>query len=160
VTAQLVGPDGVPHVLEAAARRDPGSYTFPVSAFDAEGTWRWQVSATDDLERVSSIERTFRYDTTLQSVTAPRLATGSASVSLTLARAAKVLLRIETRGGVVVATVPARSLAAGSSSIVWNGLLGTHTRAPSGGYVAHVFATSDVGTSDLSASFSFRRVAA
>ena len=71
-----------------------------------EGTWRWDVSATDDLGRTSTIERTFRYDTTLRAVAVPRSATRSVRVGFTLARPAQVTLRIETASGVVVRALP------------------------------------------------------
>src|SRR5262249_20312823 len=160
VTAQLVGPDTVTHVLESGVQHEPGTYTFPTSSFDAEGTWRWEVSATDDLGRTSTIERTFRYDRTLESVVAPKGASGTAALAITLARPAKVAVRMKTTGGRVVATLPARQLPTGTPSVQWDGLRSTNTRAPTGGYVAQAFATSEVGTSDLSTSFAFRRVPA
>jgi hypothetical protein len=157
VTAQLVGPDGATHVLESGVVHDPGTYPFTFSTFDAEGTWRWTVTATDDLGRPSAAERTFRFDTTLRGLAVPRLARGSATVRFTLSRPAKVRLRIETKGGVIVRALPAVPLQAGPQQVAWDGLLPQHTRAYGGTYVAHVFATSQVGTSDLAAPFGFRR---
>ena len=158
VTAQLIGPDGRPRVLEAGVQHDPGSYSFTYSAFDAEGTWHWNVTATDDLKRTSTIDRTFRYDTTLRGLSAPRLARGTAAFRFTLSRPATVKLRIETPNGVLVREVPAVEPARRARS-PWSGTGGCRTaRAPTAGrYVAHVFVTSSVGTSDLSAPFSFRR---
>jgi hypothetical protein len=157
VTAQLVGADGVPRVLETAVPHDPGSYSFTYSTFDVEGLWHWNVSATDDLGRVSTIDRTFRYDTTLRGLAPPRLGRTRATIRFTLSRAAKVRLRIETRNGVIVRTLPTASLAAGARALVWDGRLPHGTKAYGGTYVAHVFATSEVGTSDLAAQFAFRR---
>jgi hypothetical protein len=157
VTAQLVGPDGVPRVLESAVHHDPGSYPFTYSAFDVEGTWHWNVSATDDLGRLSTVDRTFRYDTTLRGLAVPTLARTQATIHFTLARPANVQLRIETSNGVIVRTLPATSLPAGGQALVWDGLLPHGTKAYSGMYVAHVFATSAVGTSDLASQFMFRR---
>jgi len=157
VTAQLVGPDGVPRVLESAVHHDPGSYPFVYSTFDVEGTWHWNVSATDDLGRASTIERTFRYDTTLRGLQAPRLARTQATIHFTLSRPAKVQLRIETGSGVIVRTLPATSLPAGAQALVWDGRLPHGTKAYGGTYVAHVFATSVAGTSDLASQFIFRR---
>ena len=157
VTAQLVGPDGVPRVLEAAVQHDPGSYPFTYSTFDVEGAWHWNVSATDDLGRVSTIDRVFRYDTTLRGLRAPRLARKRVTIHVTLSRPAKVRLRIETRNGVIVRTLPAASLTAGAQALVWDGRLPHGTRAYGGTYVAHVFATSEFGTSDLAGQFAFRR---
>ena len=157
VTAQLVGPDNVPRVLEAGVQHDPGSYTFTYSAFDAEGTWHWSVTATDDLGRVSTIDRPFRYDTTLHGAVAPKTAVGSATIRFTLARAASVRLRIETRSGVTVRDLPPVQLQPGARSVVWDGRLPHGTRAYGGVYVAHLFATSEVGTSDLLLPFGFSR---
>jgi len=149
VTAQLVGPDGVPRVLEAAVQHDPGSYPFTYSTFDVEGLWHWNVSATDDLGRISTIDRAFRYDTTLRGLRTPKLARKRATVRFTLSRPAKVRLRIETRNGVIVRTLTAASLPAGAQALVWDGRLPHGTRAYGGTYVAHVFATSEFGISDL-----------
>ena len=157
VTAQLIGPDGVPRVLEAGVQHDPGSYAFTYSTFDAEGAWRWNVTATDDLGRVSTIDRPFRYDTTLHGVAAPKTAVGSATIRFTLSRAAAVHLRIETRSGVTVRDLPPVQLQPGARSIVWDGRLPHGTRAYGGVYVAHLFATSEVGTSELLVPFGFRR---
>lgn len=157
VTAQLIGPDNVPRVLEAGVQHDPGSYTFTYSTFDAEGTWHWNVTATDDLGRVSTIDRPFRYDTTLHGVSAPKTAVGQATIRFTLARPASVHLRIETRGGVTVRDLPPVQLQPGARSVTWDGRLPHGTRAYGGVYVAHLFATSAVGTSDLLVPFGFRR---
>ncbi|HET7450814.1 MAG TPA: phosphodiester glycosidase family protein [Gaiellaceae bacterium] len=156
VTAQLVGPDGVPRVLESNVQHEPGSYSFTYSTFDAEGAWRWEVTAKDDLGRDSIVDRSFRYDTTLRNVTVPG-ARGSATVRFTLARAAKVRVRVETTGGVVVRDLAPVSLEAGGRSIVWDGRLPGGTRAYGGTYVAHVFAASAAGTSDIAVQFAFRR---
>lgn len=156
VTAQLVGPNGTAHVLEAGVQHDPGTYEFTYSTFDTEGTWQWQVSATDDLGRVSTATRSFRYDTTLAAVVVPRAARGSLTVRFTLSRPAKVRLQIETRGGLPIAGLAPSTLAAGPQSLVWDGTLSSHTRAYAGAYVAHLFATSTVGTSDVSEPFAFR----
>jgi Phosphodiester glycosidase/FlgD Ig-like domain len=157
VTAQLIGPDGVAHVLEAAAKHDPGSYTFAYSTFDREGAWRWNVSAVDDLGRTSTADRAFRYDTTLQSLVVPRTARGRVVVRFTLSRPAKVKLQIETAGGVVIRALAPVSLGAGSQAITWDGRLPLGSRAWGGSYVAHVFATSEVGTSDVQGAFRFQR---
>jgi hypothetical protein len=157
VTAQLIGPDHVPHPLETDVQHDPGSYAFTYSTFDQEGDWHWNVTATDDLGRTSTIDRPFRYDTTLRAVTAPKLARAQARVTFTLSRAASVRLRIETKSGVIVRTLPPVALATGPRSVVWDGTLPHGTKAYGGVYVAHVFATSDVGTSDIAVPFAFRR---
>ncbi|HEV7639765.1 MAG TPA: phosphodiester glycosidase family protein [Gaiellaceae bacterium] len=157
VTAQLIGPDRVARPLETDVQHVPGSYTFTYSTFDQEGDWHWSVTATDDLGRASTIDRPFRYDTTLRGVSAPKLARGQAAVRFTLSRPASVKLRIETKNGVVVRTLPPVALQAGTRTVVWDGALPHGTKAYGGVYVAHVFATSTVGTSDVVVPFAFRR---
>ena len=157
VTAELIGPDQQPRVLEQAVQQNPGSYSFTYSTFDVEGTWHWNVTAIDDLKRTSTIDRPFRYDTTLRGLSAPKLARGTAAIHFTLSRPASVKLQIETTNGVLVRELAPVSLPAGAQSVVWDGRLPHGTRAYGGSYVAHVFVTSSVGTSDLSVPFSFRR---
>ncbi len=156
VTAELVGPNGVAHVLESNVAHPPGTYANSANDFDAEGEWHWNVTATDDLHRVSTIDRTFRVDSTLRGLVAPALARGQASVRFALGRAATVVLRIETIGGVTVRALPAVQLQPGIRRLTWDGTLAGGGHAPAGTYVAHVFATSAVGTSDLRATFRFR----
>jgi Phosphodiester glycosidase/FlgD Ig-like domain len=158
VTASLIGPDGAPRALESDVQHVPGSYQFTYSSFDAEGGWHWRVTATDDLGRVSTVDRAFRYDTTLHGVAAPGTARGTASIRFALARAARVRLRIETRTGVVLRSLEPVALQAGARSVVWDGRLARGTRAFGGSYVAHLFATSEVGTSDVAVPFVFRRL--
>jgi hypothetical protein len=157
VTAQLIGPDNVPRPLETAVQHDPGSYSFTYSAFDREGIWRWNITATDDLGRVSTIDRPFRYDTTLRAVSAPKLSLAQATIRFTLSRPASIRLRIETKNGVLVRTLPTVALQAGARSVMWDGKLPHGTKAYGGVYVAHLYATTDVGTSDLAVPFAFRR---
>ena len=156
VTADLIGPDGEVRVVESAVAHPPGTYSNSVSDFGAEGVWHWVVTATDDLHRVSTVDRTFRVDSTLRGLVAPPLARGRATVRFTLGRVAQVVLRIETTGGVTVRTLPAVELQAGARRLTWDGTLAGGAPAPGGTYVAHVFATSAVGTSDLRTSFVFR----
>ena len=68
-----------------ASRKQPGSYPFTFTNYDVEGTWHWNVQAIDDLGRTSTIDRTFRYDTTLKGLSAPQLARGRATFRFTLA---------------------------------------------------------------------------
>jgi len=157
VTATLVGPDHIPRPVVDAGARAPGTYPFPIATFDVEGTWHWNVSATDDLGRTSTIDRTFRFDTTLGALRVPRVSKGGATVRFTLSRPARVSLRIETRSGVIVRTLMSVSLIAGVQSLRWDGRLPRGTRAYGGIYVAHVFASSVVGKMDVAAPFTLRR---
>lgn len=157
VTAALVGPDGAQHPLESGVRHAAGTYTFTGGAFDHEGTWRWDVSATDDLGRSSTVERTFRYDATLRSLVVPRTPRLTVRVGFTLTRPAQVALRIETPTGALVRVLPSVALQPGTRSLVWDGRLPRGSLAFAGTYVAHLVVTSDVGASERFVSFSFRR---
>ncbi|HVC88099.1 MAG TPA: phosphodiester glycosidase family protein [Gaiellaceae bacterium] len=157
VTAELIGPDNVPRVLEAGVQHGPGTYAFTYSNFDVEGTWHWNVTATDDLQRTSTIDRTFRYDATLRGLVAPNLARGIAVFGFTLARSAAVTLQIETKTGVVVRELAPVSLPPGAQSVVWDGTLPHGSLAYAGAYVAHLSVTSSVGTSGFDVPFAFRR---
>ena len=158
VTAQLIGPDGGPRVLEAGVQHVPGSYSFTYSTFDVEGTWHWNVTATDDLKRVSTIDRAFRYDTTLRGLSAPeaRARDRGDPVHALAAREREAAHRDADRRARSRRCRPV-SLPAGAQSVVWDGRLPHGSRAYGGSYVAHVFVTSSVGTSDSSRPFSFRR---
>jgi large repetitive protein len=157
VTASVVGPDGTSHPVETAVAHPPGTYAFTAATFDHEGTWRWDVSATDDLGRTSTIERTFRYDTTLQALAVPRAARRTLRVGFTLTRPARVTLRIETSGGVLLRSLPGVALEPGPGSVVWDGRLPRGSLAFAGSYVAHLLVASDVGSSERSLSFRYRR---
>jgi len=157
VSAKLVAPDGTTRPLEVDVQHAPGSYQFTFGDFDVEGTWHWNVTATDDLGRVSTTDRPFRFDRTLRGLVARRSTAGQATFLFTLSRAARVRLRIETRNGIVVRTLPDVALQAGARSVTWDGRLAQGTRAFGGSYVAHVFATSEVGTCDVAVPFVFRR---
>src|SRR5262249_47394975 len=152
-----VGPDGSQHQLESGVAHAAGTYPFTTATFDHEGTWKWDVSATDDLGRASTIERTFRYDTTLRALAVPQTATRSVRVGFTLSRPAQGALRIETAGGVVIRALPATALQPGGRSLRWDGRLPGGSLAFSGTYVARVLYTSEIGTSERALSFRFRR---
>jgi len=155
VTAEVIGPDGVAHVIESNVAHPPGTYSNSFADFDGDGDWHWEVTATDDLHRTSIAYRTFRVDSTLRGLVVPPTARGLMTARFTLGRAAKVTLRIETTGGVTVRALPAVQLQPGARRLTWDGTLPGGARAPSGTYVAHVLATSSVGTSDLRATFGF-----
>lgn len=159
VRAALVGPDAVARVVDEGPR-DPGVYRLPFATTDAagvalpEGAWRWTVSATDDTGASSTAERSFSYDLTLGAIRAETVG-ATLTVTAQLSRAAALRLQIETLQGAVVATVTERAQA-GAAEIAWDGR-GAGVPAPSGRYVAHLFATGAAGTSDLLAPFSLRR---
>jgi hypothetical protein len=158
VVATVVSPNGQTYTLDSAARQ-PGTYPFTWSSLDTEGTWHWNVKATDDQSQVSVADQPFTYDLTLSGLSAP--ATASARNGVTarfqLSRPAAVTLQIETASGVVVQALPPVQLPAGPGSVHWDGtLVDVQTRAYTGSYVARVTAQSAVGTMDLTAPFTLK----
>jgi hypothetical protein len=156
VTAAVIGPDGVVHALDSGSRQ-PGIYRFTWITYDAEGTWHWNVKATDDLGRQSVADQTFRYDLTLSRLLVPRSARDGVRATFTLARTANVTLQVETALGTVVIANPPVSLEPGTQSLSWSGNTSTGAPAPAGSYVVRVTAASSVGSIDLSAPFTLRR---
>jgi Phosphodiester glycosidase/FlgD Ig-like domain len=157
VTASVIAPDGTAHTLDSGSRQ-PGTYSFTWSDVDAEGTWHWRVTATDDLNRQSQVDETFTYDLTLSALSVPRTATAGAGVTarFTLSRPATAALDVETPGGTVVRSLPAQDLPAGAASLRWDGTLDGTAKAPPGSYVARVTATSAIGQMALTAPFTLR----
>jgi Phosphodiester glycosidase/FlgD Ig-like domain len=158
VTAAVIGPDGTSHVVDSG-QRQPGTYSFTWSTFDLEGTWHWNVQATDDLGRRSTADETFQYDLTLGGLSVPKSvsATAGLHVAFTLSRPASVTLRIAAANGTLVTALPAVQLAAGAGSVAWDGTTAGGAPAPSGRYVAEVTETSSVGTVTTGAAFTFHR---
>ena len=156
VTATVIGPNGVVHPVDSGSR-DPGIYRFTWNTYDVEGTWHWNVKATDDLGRSSVADQSFQYDLTVSALKVPKSPKGGLTVTFTLARPASVTLQINTSFGTVVQTNSPATLDAGAQSLSWDGQASTRTAAPAGSYVAYVTAVSSVGTIELSAPFTLRR---
>ena len=154
VTAELVLPDGTTRPVDSGTR-EAGTYRFSSNGFDVEGTWRWKVVATDDRSRESVAERPFLVDFTLSALKVPAVA-HTLKVGFTLSRDASVTLQIETKAGAVVTKLPPASLGAGAQSMTWDDTTTSGAKAPAGSYVARVIATSEIGTSELAASFALR----
>jgi len=156
VTASVVGPDGTVHPLDSGSKQ-PGIYRFTWNTYDVEGTWHWNVKATDDLGRTSIADQTFRYDLTLSRLVVPASSRPPVKATFTLSRPATATLRVETNLGTVVETSRPAPLDAGVQSITWDGTTTTGAAAPPGSYVMRVLVTSSVGTMDLSAAVALRR---
>ena len=166
VTATLTGPDRVARTLDAGGKQ-PGTYTVPWNGEDSgspapEGSWRFSVSATDGTGRSSSADRVFAVNETLGFLKADggRIsASGQAmSGSFVLAHPAKVTTTVATRSGAGVRTLMlARSLAAGTYDVNWNGRSSTGRLAFSGAYVLRVQAANPIGRVALETSFTARR---
>jgi flagellar hook assembly protein FlgD len=151
VTLQLTAPDGTTRVLDAGSKA-PGRYKISWDGTDAsgapaaEGTYRYTVTATDDLGRTSTAGRTFTLDNTLGFL---RVARNARSVSFSLTRDATIRVTIETRAGVVLRTIAKGPRTAGSVTAAWNGRDGRNKRVPRGTYVVRASAKSELGTSTL-----------
>jgi hypothetical protein len=155
VAAILSGPGGTKLTLANGAQ-PPGQYTVPWNGSGApEGSWTFDVTATDDRGVTTSARRTFSLDDTLSSLAVTTGSRGLPTAAFQLSRAATVVLRIERANEVPVATLRLGSLAAGPQHATWRGLIGK-SRAPGGRYRVEVVATSSVGTSSLATLFSFR----
>jgi flagellar hook assembly protein FlgD len=168
VTLQLTGPDGVLR-QNTQSQLAPGTYQFQWNGRKADGTpeqegaWTFAVAAVDDLGRSSADTRAFKLDLTLGSAKTigPALAVPRKKArpvaSFQLARQARVTARIETTSGVVLRRLGRVVTGPGTFTASWDGTIASGSTVHSGRYVAHVIATSSVGTSDLTASFLVRR---
>lgn len=164
VTAAIVGPAGS-QVTLAQDSEQPGVHTLTWSGLPAaEGKWTFTVTATDDLKRTTTATRDFILDNTLASLVAtPAVATlhskGSAlTASFQLAHPAQVTATVETRSGVVIATLISARLPGGPQMVRWNGRTGTGALAFGGAYQVHVVATNSIGTVSLLAPFIAHRL--
>ncbi len=167
VTANLVGPDGVPRPLDSGAKT-PGIYTFTWNALRAdgspeqEGKWKLSVTAVDDQGVTSTVEQPFMVNDTIGFLKAPTTATVKAgqaalTATYTLARAATVTGTVRTGAGIVVATLRAGKLGVGPQTLIWNGRTDGGTLAFPGPYTLVVSAVNELGRSDLSQAFTARR---
>lgn len=154
VTAQVVAPDGTARDVDSGTKQ-PGRYTLAWDGADAaEGRYRWSVSATDDLGRSSTAERTFTLDKTLGF---PRVARNARTIGFTLTRDAAIRVTIEDAYGGILRTVASGRRAAGSVTAVWNGRDGRRKLVRSGTYVVRIAATSTIGLSELRLPLRVRR---
>jgi flagellar hook assembly protein FlgD len=154
VSATLSGPGGTKITLASGA--EPASlqrisWNGTNGGSPApEGSWTFTVTATDDRNVTTSASRPFSLDDTLSSLA---VRPGGAA-TFQLRRPADVVVQVERPNGVPVATVRSGSLPAGPQQAIWNGTIAGRP-APKGRYLMDVEATSAVGSSSLSAFFSF-----
>ena len=158
VNARLVAPDGSEQPVDVGAKTVVGTYRFPLAATAPEGTWRFVVDSTDDLGRASQAERSFSLNNTLASFAVRSVRRGgTVRGSFTLSRAAQVRGTILTASGASLRTLSARSLAAGSQTITWNGRSPYGSLVRAGRYQLRVTAQNAVGTVSLTAPFTISR---
>jgi flagellar hook assembly protein FlgD len=169
VTATLVGPDHSVRTLVQEGEQ-PGAHTLqwdghtPAGATAAEGSWKLSVTAVDDRGVSSVAERQFALNDTLGSLQAapasaqlaPK-ARGVVAATFGLAHPARVTVTVETRSGIVIATVLDQQLDPGPQKVLWNGRTWTGALAFSGAYQLQVVASNSIGEVSLTAPFTARR---
>jgi Phosphodiester glycosidase len=166
VTATLFAPNGQAAYNETLAR-EPGTYPIPFPAAPAdptvqpappaEGRWRLEIGATDDLGRPSTTAQSFTVNNTLGFARLSRRnltvrAGGKQSIvaGVTLTRPARVVATVETASGVQVSTIAVRRLPAGRYSTSWRGTTrGGRFLVYGGMYVVRFRAANELGTVDV-----------
>ncbi|MDX6439030.1 MAG: hypothetical protein QOF45_1613 [Gaiellaceae bacterium] len=166
VTATLVAPDGLPAFTETVIR-EPGTYpvAFPPAPADptlppaapAEGRWRLDVSATDDVGQTSTTSQSFTVNSTLgfaklsrRSLVVRARGKQVIQAGVTLTRPARVLATVETASGVRVAAIALRRLEAGRFVARWKGTTaGGRSFAYGGLYKIRFLATNELGAVEL-----------
>ncbi len=168
VTATLTGPDRETRTLVQEAEQ-PGVHTIAWNAETAagtpevEGAWKFTVTAVDDQGRTTSADRQFAVNDTLGSLEATpvaaqlRAAQNALTAAFQLAHPATVTATIETRTGIVIATLLDAKLQPGPQQLLWDGRTWTGALAFTGAYQVRVVAQNSTGTVSLVAPFTARR---
>ena len=164
VTATLTGPGGASVTLAQDAE-EAGEHAITWNGQPAvEGQWAFVVSAVDSTGRTTTAERDVLLDDTLGGLAVTpangQLSPGSQDVvtaTFQLLHPATVSATIETRTGVVLATLANQRMQPGAQSLAWNGRLWTGALAFTGAYQVHVAATNSIGSTSLVAPFVARR---
>jgi hypothetical protein len=169
VSVSLVGPGGATAYSFSGAVA-PGTYPvtwngrLPDGTPGPEGTWHFTASATDDLGRQSTDDRivglnlTLGFPKTVGTALAVPRKSPRAVATFNVTRAAEVTARIETPSGGVVQTLPAAHVEPGAFTVAWDGLSARRGAVYSGQYVARASATNELGTVELTAPFTVRRL--
>jgi len=164
VTAALTGPGGA-QVTLAQDSEQPGLHTLAWNGQPSvEGQWSFGVTAVDAQGRTTTATRPFLLDNTLGMLQAtpsnahiaPKTP-GVVAATFQLVHAAKVTTTIETRTGIVLATLLNKQLQPGAQRVLWNGRLWTGALAFTGAYQVRVVAANSIGTVSLTAPFVARR---
>jgi hypothetical protein len=181
-TVTLTAPDGSV-AYTATAARQPGSYTLPfpppaapilppspatlsrrAEPQPANGRWKLVVSAVDEIGQPSQMEQSFTVNTTMGYLsTVPRklfLPPYGRDLAITWkqARAARVVVTVETPAGEVVRTLARRSYPASDRALVWNGLDRQRRAVKGGRYVVRVAARNALGTVELTRDVRVQRI--
>jgi Phosphodiester glycosidase len=171
VTASLIDPNGT-SAYSFTGSRAPGIYkiTWPSSptakrmAQESLGRWRWVVSATDDLARQSSVERSFWVNDTLgflrispRSVRLGPKRANRVTARFRLTHSARVVGSVWTSSGVLVRRIGTFKMKAGLRAVRWNGRYKSGHLAYRGRYLFKVYAQNAFGPVELTKSFGVRR---
>jgi flagellar hook assembly protein FlgD len=169
VIATIVGPDKSTRTLVQDGEQ-PGVHALQwdgktaAGAPAAEGSWRFNVTAVDDRGVTSTAQREFSLNETLGSLQAmPPVAQlrpgarGSVAATFDLRRDARVTVTVETRSGIVIATLLDKQLPPGTQKVLWNGRTWTGALAFAGGYQLRVVAANAIGKVALTSPFTARR---
>ncbi|MGD0273659.1 MAG: phosphodiester glycosidase family protein [Gaiellaceae bacterium] len=169
VSAALVGPDGQMRLSDSGAKA-PGVYSFTWNGRNAdgapepEGLWHWTITATDDLGRSSSADRTFQLDNTLGFLSLKpsqlRLRTQGSklTIQVRLARSARTTVSVYSAAGNLIRTVLNTSAPAGTLTASWDGRNRYRQLVRSGLYQVRVLASAAAGPVGLSRSFQVQRL--
>jgi flagellar hook assembly protein FlgD len=150
VTATVVGPDRSTLTLVQDAE-EPGVHTLQWDGNAAvEGSWRFSVTATDDLGHTTTADRQFALNETLGSLQVTPKGAG-VTATFQLVHAATVTVTVEKGNGIVLATlVSKKQLDPGLQTATWNGPAGR-------GYRVRVVATNSIGKATLLSPLTARR---
>ena len=173
-TVTLTAPDGTVAFTEIGERQ-PGSFgvpfppspTAPVGTPDpqpANGRWKLEVSAVDEVGQPSGMTQSFIVNTTLGFLsTAPRklfLPPHGRDLGITWkqSRPARVVVTVETPAGEVVRTLAKRSYPIGRPAVIWNGLDRKRQAVKGGNYIVRVTARNALGTIELTHKLRVQRI--
>jgi Phosphodiester glycosidase len=164
VSATLSGPGGVQIPLVQDAEQ-PGLHTLTWNAQPAaEGPWKLTVSAADSRGRTTVATRDLLLDDTLGGLSVSpadahisAASTAVVAANFQLAHPAKVTATVETRTGIVLATLRDATLQPGLQQVIWDGRLWTGSLAFTGAYQIRVVAANSIGAVSLVAPFVARR---
>jgi exopolysaccharide biosynthesis protein len=149
VTATIVGPDRSTVPL-AQDSEQAGVHTLQWDGKTAvEGSWRFSVTATDDLGHTTAADRQFAVNQTLGFLQVTPKGAG-ATATFQLAHAASVTVTVEKGNGIVLATLLSKKLDPGTQTVMWKGPAGSS-------YRVRIVATNSIGKATLLSPLNSRR---
>ena len=167
VTATLAGADGQARITDQGARAAQ-TYSFswngltPAGTPDAEGLYRWTVTATDDLGRQSSMDRSFTLNRSLGALRATavlRTAPGKSQpvAAYDLSRPSHIFVTFLSPAGVVAASLSLETIQPGHRIVSWNGRDRNGNPVAPGRYAIRVTVENEVGRTQATVPLVVRR---